>query len=125
MNRYTIYCTKEQARIALGLGAPIEYELGYVNGIPYKIADEEGEPSLIIPTAEEMIGWLEEQGVLCDVFPTGDFGNDGFGMRIMKKAKRLNRFESDVINYSSRKEATLAAIDAALDYLIKTKEGKQ
>lgn len=76
----------------------------------------------VLPTAEEMIGWLEEQGVLCDVFPTGDFWNDRFGMRIMKKSKILNRFESDAINYPTRQEATLAAIDAALDCLIKNKK---
>lgn len=116
---YTIYCTLEQTKKALELGAHIERVIFTTNDA-YKYT-KINEGIYIIPTAEQMIGWLEEQGILCDVFPTGDYGNDGFGMRIMIKAKRLNRFESDAITYSTRKEATLAAIDAALDYLTNNK----
>lgn len=125
MNRYTIYCTEAQTKKAFNLGAPImQYKSAYISeSVPHCVEYEGGTRIVtVFPTAEQMIGWLEEQGILCDVFPTGDYGNDGFGMRIMIKAKRLNRFESDAITYSSRKEATIAAIDAALEYLSRNKK---
>lgn len=133
MNKYTIFCTKEQVKKAYELGAPImTFGYGDLGDIKDKVlalnkqvelSTTENNGILVgqIPTAEQMISWLEEQDVLCDVFPIGDFGNDGFGMRIMIKSRRRDRFESDCKDYSSRKEATFAAIDAALDFLLNIK----
>lgn len=113
MKNYTIYCTTEQVQIALELGAPIEYEFGYVNGIPYKITDEEGEPSLIIPTAEQMIGWLRKEMKLAI----------SIGYNIQNDNTPVWFYSIFNVAYSNTfsepEEATLAAIDAALDYLEK------
>ena len=83
MNRYTIYCTEEQTKKALELGAPLNccyHNDDFQNTI--KIGSLH---YVEIPTAEQMLGWLED-------------------------------------NYESRKEATLAAIDAALEYLINNRK---
>ena len=48
MDRYTIYCTEEQTKKALELGAPIESE--YIELICKSF--------LIYPTAEQMIGFI-------------------------------------------------------------------
>lgn len=60
MNRYTIHCTESQTRKAFGLGAPIEYAkvVDAINGNSIRIPEENGELYLV-PTADQMIGWLE------------------------------------------------------------------
>lgn len=62
MERYTIYCTKDQTRKAFKLGAPLQYgdqgkEVVYI----------EDEGYMKIPTAGQMCGWLEEQYIDCFV----------------------------------------------------------
>ena len=91
MEKYSIFCTQEQTKKALELGAPITH-----NGLD--------NTPLKIPTAEEMIGWLEEQGFFIRISSNG--------------CMVLKGFEA-ILNLSSkpRKEATIAAIDAALEYL--------
>lgn len=122
MNRYTIHCTPEQTKRALELGAPINTvksrrtkDTVLSNDvIEY---DDNFFTYVVSPTAEQIIGWLEEQedikevaiyryylcGELywtCDVYKEdGDYA------------------VNCISNYASRKEATLAAIDAALEYL--------
>lgn len=113
MDKYTIYCTEEQAKKALKLGAPIKIrpyvtqekaiDFAYVNsGIIFDC-----------PTAEQMIGWLEEQGIT------------SIEITFCKESKWKFEIFGEIYDYgapySSRKEATIAAIDAALDYLIKAK----
>lgn len=112
MNRYTIYCTESQTKKALELSAPINVSFQFnnptaiINNIAYEI-----------PTAERIIGWLEEQGdiksinVECAYKWHYEIYNKEY-WKIMK--------HNDI--YNSRKEATLAAIDAALDYLIKNRK---
>lgn len=108
MEKYTIYCTLEQTKKALELGAPIKYEHDCY-GVP---------TSPITPTAEQMIGWLEEQECIksidvgkSSVWDASVSGhNDGDGYIFC-----------DTCLYS-RKEATLAAIDAALEYLSNNKK---
>lgn len=127
MNRYTIFCTVEQTKKALELGAPIDMFTEDFD--PRDILPEGCEPIfinkreqtthfqywLVSPTAEQMIGWLEEKDIIvkivkCDTrwfarpcsCKNADFNKDG---------------------YSSRKEATLTAIDSALNYLIQMKGG--
>lgn len=106
MDKYTIYCTGEQTKKALELGAPISTCWSpLIEEWIYKI-----------PTAEQMIGWLEDQIDNINVLKE----NDGTWLYMFYptnsspcEIKRL---------YHSRKEATLAAIDAALDYLIVNKK---
>lgn len=49
MEQYTIYCSDEQTKKALELGAPLEYH-----------CPNERESVYHRPTAEQMLGWLEE-----------------------------------------------------------------
>lgn len=72
MNDYTIYCTEDQTKKALELGAPIElwseyhkkqeHDFKLDTPIPCKQFTN-GYCVASCPTAEQMIGWLEEQGV--------------------------------------------------------------
>lgn len=60
---YTIYCTPEQTKKALELGVPIEKKEIQVcdNAKNFFWHDDF---YYNYPTAEEMIGWLEEQGTM-------------------------------------------------------------
>lgn len=117
MDRYTIYCTEEQTRTALALGAPI-IKNPYAPIIRYEtcgwIIDDNKEFVYLIPTADQMTGWLEEQEQSIEV------------SRLYRKNPNWAAFVNDtqIIGkyYPTRKEAILAAIDAALDYLIKTEK---
>lgn len=117
MERYTIYCTEEQTKKALELGAPLEqvyynvvtkdalarYNLVLIGGKEYKI-----------PTAEEMIGWLEEQESILAIEIDRDNTNEVWMYLVYTDNKEVDEWKS---LFFSRKEATLAAIDAALEYL--------
>ena len=113
MNRYTIYCTPEQTKKALELGAPIEIVPHDYDRKSKYTEIENG--ALKHPTAEEMIGWLEEQENIIEIC-----------------IKRIGTWRYEIYiephyheeggGYSTREKACLAAIDAALDYLIKNKE---
>lgn len=128
MNRYKIYCTIEQTKKALELGAPIELESEYYDPtkndfkldepIPYE-SFVNGYHYAKCPTAEEMIGWLEEEGILIELSRL--FGLYAYRLiRILKFGEgNLNLQNQD---YQSRKAATLAAIDTALGYLIENKK---
>lgn len=123
MNKYTIYCTEEQMRKALKLGAPIEIKYGSDRYNP-----SSDELRCLVnydhmwynkPTAEQMIGWLEGQGIW---------------IHFCKPNQRPTLLSYSVSNiskpcrrvfvgreYESRKEATIAAIDDALEYLTNKK----
>ena len=120
MEKYTIYCTEEQTKKALELGAPIiSYHNAFTtNDIPhYTIEEGNGNCMLyIIPTAEQMIGWLEEHIDEIDACKK----NDGTWFYIFYPNNTIVNHIKE--GFSSRKEATLAAIDAALDYLKKKTE---
>lgn len=116
MNRYNLYCTEEQTKKAYELGAPIEILPNYTeySGFPLVKCKDGNERPCIIPTAEQMIGWLEEQKnirVIC-IKTYGDWGYqiDIDSFVFLEKN-----------GFACRKEATLAAIDAALEYLMKEK----
>lgn len=118
---YTIHCTDEQTLKAIKLGAPIE-------DIPMYKYNDDKLPKLVhknyvnntvfsyCPTAEQMFGWLEEKcvhinfenifDIECNyVFSSASFNEHGY--------------EEIRHGYKSIKQATLAAIDAALDYLMR------
>lgn len=117
MDEYKIYCTKSQICKALELGAPIEHSSIHYEG--YNIIgyneDYVSQMYAIIPTAEEMVGWLETQHVRAYAQPYTDDCD--------KKFKGKIHIISDItVKISkSRKVAILAAIDAALEYLEKNK----
>lgn len=112
MDKYTIYCSPEQTKNALELGALI---INYpIQMSPYGVPKYERQlPSgkwiaYIIPTAEQMIGWLRAKGfkfILSDAID----GNEGNNWWIGIKGELITQ------GFSENKE--LAAIDAALEYL--------
>lgn len=111
MEEYTIYCSAEQTKRALKLGAPIK-NVHYNNDGGYEYADN--------PTAEQMLEWLKTNGF---VFGITDY-NDGFNDHVFWRVS--NQFDKKWYVADDKlkdpKEAVLAAIDAALDYL-KNKKG--
>lgn len=113
MEEYTIYCTESQAKKALELGAPIE-EIGYncQQGYIYEKV-----------TAEQMIGWLEEQGISVKAMCFSWCNENKPTWQVHAYQSTTNFWDEIAFGHSkSSKEATLAAIDAALDYLIKNKK---
>lgn len=116
MNKYTIYCTPTQTKMALKLGAPIaNSNIGYEG---FDIIDHNEDYSSIlysiIPTAEQMIGWLEEQlGENSSVYIVQD--SQCWWSANVYDSCNYKIFHNN--DYHSRKEATLAAINAALEYL--------
>lgn len=117
MERYTIYCTEAQTRKALELGAPIEYGKYYQINAEILHKGKDGRYELYsIPTAEQVIGWLEEQEDIDDILVAKSITTWYYDVCLTTaKSIRASKF-------NSRKEATLAAIDAALEYLNKAKE---
>lgn len=117
MDKFSILCTEEQTKKALELGAPIELLPNYTEfqNFPYVKCNDGNERPCIIPTAEQMIGWLEEQGIW-EISVYKNIWTYSWTV-LPLKGERLNGHD-----FKSRKEATIAAIDAALDYLIKAKE---
>lgn len=122
MNRYTIPCTEEQTKKALELGAPLYrlYGTGFSDYSDYIdmliISDTE---TYAIPTAEEMVGWLEKQKIFVYIEPCFDIS---CSWHIASKGYNKYGYVSDTKVCKTRKEATLAAIDAALEYLLNNKK---
>lgn len=122
MKDYTIYCTEGQTKKAIELGAPITYGNYILDSDELSpIGDIDGVwMYAIIPTVEQMRGWLEEQGIVIIFMPTMKEDLSGYTW-----IAHICHFEDksewvDTKNLSYQ-EATLAAIDAALEYLLTTK----
>ena len=120
MNRYTIYCTEAQTRRALELGAPIKTieKCGkLVNSIILN-ENEEYYTLAMIPTTEQMIGWLrKEKGLFCEPYLNGECRYSFSPIISTLEDGEIIRCEAE----DSPEEATLAAIDAALEYLTNKK----
>ena len=114
MEQYTIYCTEEQTNKALELGAPIEVDFQF-NSKTAIINHK----AYIVPTAEQMIGWLERQGLVIIDTIIVTHPIDGISWYGYKLIFPWQKEDYSKIKYDSRREATLAAIDAAFDYLSK------
>lgn len=117
MQRYEIRCTTEQTRKALELGATIDFSSNYYDGFDTIGYSEKYKDKIYaeIPTAEQMIGWLEEQGLSIEIFMSKREFSDGFIWCVRVSDENKNATILLNHNDNSRKEATLAAIDAALD----------
>ena len=113
MNKYTIHCTEEQTKKALELGAPLIKYNCYIHRFVNPCGV--GKESYIIPTAEQMIGWLEEQENIKEVIIYCDVTGLNWSFEGYKDNGNYAFVSSN--SYTSRKEATLAAIDATLKYL--------
>lgn len=125
MHKYSCFCTKDQIKKALELGAPINYaSIGNLY-LPHKeieFISESGEIKYgiyAIPTTEEMINWLEEQD---DIEEITILRNRAFHSWAYLITNKHNKLVSSNNIYYSRGKANLAAIDAALEYLINKKK---
>ena len=118
MEQYRILCSPKQTKKAIELGAPIEHArvIDTINGHSIQIPEETGD-FYLVPTAEQMIGWLEEKGIMLNI-ATNPF--DEFKIIVSKAGGYFDNI-ADIEWNESRKEATLAAIDAALEYLSNNK----
>lgn len=114
MNQYIIHCTEAQTKRALELGAPIIKR--------YNRFDDFTECILDNPTAEQMIGWLNiEKKIFVMVRPyVSMYHEDEYDSILM------NLCNGYMLNVKqgcdNSKEATLAAIDAALEHLENLKQ---
>lgn len=122
---YAIYCTEAQTRKALELGVPL-FRLYSMNLSDYidmiRISDNE---AYTIPTAEQMRGWLMDK-LQVTTFANKHYSNgdvEGYGYLIIGAECVLECDADDNGKHllKSDKAATLAAIDAALDYLANKK----
>lgn len=109
MERYTCYCTEAQTKKALELGAPIEKHYKGTDGLTRYYKD-------VIPTAEQMIGWLLERIDDINIIKA----ESGTWLFILyPENTHIHQLK---YGFSTRQEATLAAIDAALEYLSRNKK---
>lgn len=115
MNRYAIPCTPGQTQKALELGAPI---------IIQHIMGEDGVIKQYIPispTAEQMCGWLRSKGIVArgNCYSKVNKDLDIPDWQVLDYNEEKSRWHEKFFGHSdSYEEATLAAIDAALEYLI-------
>lgn len=115
MDNYTILCTEAQTKKSLELGAPIDEFCGfrpaaYIDGILYDI-----------PTAEQMMGWLRNEGIHLSILYSRF--RDLYNVQCFEFDDVYIRDDDGAIKYFiSYKQATLAAIDVALEYLTNNKK---
>ena len=123
---YTLYCTEEQTRKALELGAPIKVveTLSQVINREFFFLKEDHKQAVLIPTAEQMRGWLMDKLQVTtwhiNYFPTPE----KYGYTIIARDVVIEQGRGALTKdlYDSHNKATLAAIDAALRYLINNKK---
>lgn len=125
MKKYEIYCSEEQSEKAYKLGAPLNKayrqdgtrKLWYT--LPYNDPNWQNCDAYYIPTAAQMIGWLESKKGLKYFCVEKDYDlesekySDTYSWRVVFNDTSF--FSEDC--YETRQEATIAAIDAALEYL--------
>lgn len=111
MNKYQIYCTEDQTKKAFELGAPLIRYNCYIHRFvnPCGI----GKECYIVPTAEQMIGWIEER-LMGSIDITLD--NPPIKWKYEVWNKNFTCYECEE-GFASRKDVTRAAINAALEYL--------
>lgn len=116
MNTYTIYCTNEQTKKALELGAPIvQYKAVYISENTPHCVEYKDDVRVITtyPTAEQIICWLEEQGIFIHLNYIATYGYSSW-LTSIQDGKHL----SENLGYvDTHKKAILNAIDFALNYL--------
>lgn len=138
MNKYTIYCTEEQIEKALKLGAPIEINSHPpLNGEKFMWLSPPADAiawnnntDCLVPTAEQMIGWQEEQGMFIEINThrpnrvIADWKKTIYTFSVIDKFMTIDKHGgyNGTIHYPTRKEAILAAIDTALEYLTNNKK---
>lgn len=102
---YTLYCTIEQTRMALELGAQIQIVSSVLHSNNIKVVSVSN-GFAIIPTAEQMCNWLRKEKNI--FFTPKKVGDNNYVL-----IGDLKHFQT----YDSYEEAILAGIDIALEYL--------
>lgn len=119
MNKYTIYCTESQTKKAIELGAQI-LRIGQVTNTCTNYCKLFNTIVIDdiwyhIPTAEEMMGWLEDiHNISMNVYKV--FNEYDYNINYNENLKTIQ-----VSGFPSRKSATLSAINEALKYLTNKK----
>lgn len=127
MDRYTVYCTEEQTMKALELGAPIKINSWPpINGEkfmwlspPKDAIAWDNSTNCLIPTAEQMLGWLrEEHNIHISIFSSIWKGEEiKYHYAIVQIGKTpIGEF------YTTYSEAILTSIDKAFNYFIQNKQ---
>ena len=101
MEEFTIYCTEEQTKKALELGALI------INGKYYHKICKIGEVEYATPTAEQMLGWFRSKGLR---FKIAEYTNSTFWQYHIESSFKCG-------SELCYRDAVLSLIDAALDYI--------
>lgn len=116
MEIYTIRCTPEQTKRAYNLGAPIQKGQGIYHGVKtISITPQhEGSFYVIVPTIQQMIGWLRKEKYFSFNVIDGCYSNI--------KIKVTFGIELIYEDWGDTEKNTLKAIDAALSYLEKKGE---
>lgn len=136
MEDFTIYCTEEQTKKALELGAPLkvidcslrQFSQAVINHWRhtgrYTFIDNFQQPGeywckmIFNPTAGWMMGWLRTKGFAFGISEYNDHFNDHVFWRVALGRHWYKSSEQ----CKEVKEAIHAAIDAALEYLSTNKE---
>lgn len=125
MNEFTIYCTREQTKKALKLGAPIDSVNHYTAPNHPSFVDilHKGN-AWFLPTAEQMCGWLRSKGIVArgNCYSKVNKDLDIPDWQVLDYNEEKSRWHEKFFGHADSYEAaTLAAIDAALDYLTNKK----
>lgn len=119
MNDLTMRCTQAQTMMALLLGAPIERQ-GYTTIKDNELPDDwfsAGSECYHIPTCEQMINWIESKWSVRFHVCSDQLGESyEYFVRKLPFQPTKDAYFSD-FEFATRIEATLAAIDATLEYL--------
>lgn len=117
MEEFTICCTEEQTRKALELGAPLN---SCYHNDDFQNTIKIGSLHYVeIPTVGQMMGWLRTQGFAFNIAEYNDHFNDHVFWRVANNQDKKWYRSDDTLK--DPKDAVLAAIDAALEYLSKNK----
>lgn len=116
---YTIFCTEAQTKKAIKLGAPINIFI-HTSSESKENYKPIGECiDAVIPTAEQMIGWLrKEKGLFVEPYLNGECCYSFSPIVSTKEDGEIIHLEAE----DDPDKATLVAIDAALDYLTNNKK---
>lgn len=131
LSDYTIRCTSEQACKAMNLGVILDIcNWRYVDTPLCTTITNNGEliGHFMLPTAEQMLGWLRQEHNIHARIDCEGSENYVVQLQFINSRKDINienpNYKGIIGHkgYPSAPEATLAAIDVALEYLSKNKK---
>lgn len=119
MDKYTIHCTEAQTKKSFELGAPLQRYTSIPNFA--EVIEITTSEYYEIPTAEQMMEWLRNEGIHLSILYSRF--RDLYNVQCFEFDDVYIRDEDGAIKYFiSYKQATLAAIDVALEYLTNNKK---